>query len=37
MSEREAEAKGLPRTLEEIEELMKKEGIIQVLKKNGVY
>jgi Xaa-Pro aminopeptidase len=37
MSEREAEAEGLPRTLEEIEELMKKEGIIQVLKKNGVY
>jgi len=28
---------GLPRTVEEIEELMKKEGIIQVLKKNGVY
>ncbi|MGB9864149.1 MAG: aminopeptidase P N-terminal domain-containing protein [Candidatus Saccharicenans sp.] len=28
---------GLPRTVEEIEELMKKEGIIQVLKKNKVY
>jgi Xaa-Pro aminopeptidase len=28
---------GLPRTVEEIEELMKKDGIIQVLKKNKVY
>ncbi len=28
---------GLPRTIEEIEELMKKDGIIQVLKKNKVY
>lgn len=28
---------GLPRTVEEVEELMKKEGIIQVLKKNKVY
>jgi len=28
---------GLPRTVEEIEELMKEEGIIQVLKRNKVY
>jgi len=28
---------GLPRTIEEIEELMKKDGVIQVLKKNKVY
>ncbi|MFQ6070782.1 MAG: aminopeptidase P N-terminal domain-containing protein [Candidatus Aminicenantales bacterium] len=28
---------GLPRTVEEIEQLMKKEGIIQVLKKNKIY
>lgn len=28
---------GIPRTIEEIEELMKKDGIIQVLKKNKVY
>lgn len=29
--------KGLPRTVEEIEALMKKEGVIQVLKKAGIY
>ena len=29
--------KGLPRTIEEIESLMKKDGAIQVLKKAGVY
>ena len=28
---------GLPRTIDEIEALMKKDGIVQLLKKNGYY